>query len=152
MNLRMRIGTRLAGSCLAPRRTPPQRKPQENAEVVEEWNVVASSTGHRAPRVEDDENLGEQLVADGIEEAAHDQMLEARKEELEAGRLIPLNATDPLVAEVLAGQDEVRPRPARRGVRSQELIANIPARSAISALGFAAIWNRRITSCNRCRT
>jgi hypothetical protein len=56
---------------------------EENAEVVEEWNVVASSTGHRAPRVEDEENLGEQLVADGIEEAAHDQMLEARKEELE---------------------------------------------------------------------
>jgi hypothetical protein len=50
--------------------------------VVEEWNVVASSTGHRAPRIEDEENLGEQLVADGIEEAAHDQMLEARKEDL----------------------------------------------------------------------
>jgi hypothetical protein len=56
---------------------------EENAEVVEEWNVVASSMGHRAPRVEDDENLGEQLVTDGIEEAVHDQMLEARKEELE---------------------------------------------------------------------
>src|ERR1700694_4917498 len=56
---------------------------EENAEVVEEWNVVASSTGHRAPRVEDEENVGEHLVSDGIEEAAHDQMLEARKEELE---------------------------------------------------------------------
>jgi len=56
---------------------------EENAEVVEEWNVVASSTGHRAPRIEDEENLGEQLVSDGIEEAVHDQMLEARKEELE---------------------------------------------------------------------
>jgi hypothetical protein len=55
----------------------------DNAEVVEEWNVVASSTGHRAPRMEDDENLGEQLVSDGVEEAVHDQMLEARKEELE---------------------------------------------------------------------
>jgi hypothetical protein len=55
----------------------------ENAEVVEEWNVVASSTGHRAPRIEDEENLGEQLVTDGIEEAAHDQMVEARREELE---------------------------------------------------------------------
>jgi hypothetical protein len=55
---------------------------EENAEVVEEWNVVASSAGHRAPRVEDDENVGEQLVEDGIEEAAHDQMVEARKEEL----------------------------------------------------------------------
>ena len=54
----------------------------ENAEVVEEWNVVASSSGHRAPRIEEDENLGEQLVTDGIEEAVHDQMVEARKVEL----------------------------------------------------------------------
>lgn len=54
----------------------------ENAEVVEEWNVVASSAGHRAPRVEDEENVGEHLVEDGIEEAAHDQMVEARREEL----------------------------------------------------------------------
>jgi hypothetical protein len=56
---------------------------EENAEVVEEWDTVATSTGHRAPRMEDDENLGEQLVSDGMEEAVHDQMLEARKEELE---------------------------------------------------------------------
>jgi hypothetical protein len=56
---------------------------EENAEVIEEWNIVASSLGHRAPRGEDDESLGEQLVADGVEEAVHDQMLEARKEELE---------------------------------------------------------------------
>ena len=62
--------------------TPPEETP-ENAEVVEEWNMVASSSGHRAPRVEDEENLGEQLVSDGLEEAAHDQMVEARKEELE---------------------------------------------------------------------
>jgi hypothetical protein len=55
----------------------------ENAEVVEEWNVVASSTGHRAHRNEDEENLGEQLVTEGNEEAAHDQMVEARREELE---------------------------------------------------------------------
>ena len=55
----------------------------DNAEVVEEWNVVASSAGHRAPRVEDEENLGEQLVEEGLQEAEHDQMVEARKEELE---------------------------------------------------------------------
>jgi hypothetical protein len=54
-----------------------------NAEVVEEWNVVAASRGHQARRIEDDESLGEQLVEDGLEEAAHDQMVEARKEELE---------------------------------------------------------------------
>ena len=58
---------------------------EQSAEVVEEWNVVASSSGHRAPRagLEDDENVGEQLVCDGLEEATHDQMLVARKEELE---------------------------------------------------------------------
>lgn len=57
---------------------------EQNAEVVEEWNMVASSTGHRVPRpgLEDDEqNLGEKLVSDGLDEATHDQMLEARKEE-----------------------------------------------------------------------
>lgn len=55
----------------------------ENAEVVEEWNVVASSAGHRTPRVEDEENVGEHLVEDGVQEAVHDQMVEARREELQ---------------------------------------------------------------------
>ena len=56
---------------------------EENAEVVEEWNVVAGDTGHHALRAADgeDKNLGEQLVDDGVEEATHDQMLEARIEE-----------------------------------------------------------------------
>jgi hypothetical protein len=58
---------------------------EQNAKVTEEWNVVPSSTGHRAPRpgMEEDETLGERLVTDGLEEAAHDQMLEARREELQ---------------------------------------------------------------------
>jgi len=62
---------------------------KQNAEMVEEWEVVAPSAGHRAPRagLEEDENLGEQLVSDGLEEAAHDQMLEARKEEREEENL-----------------------------------------------------------------
>ena len=57
----------------------------ENAELVEEWEVVANDSGHRAPRtgLDEEETLGEQLVTGGIDEAAHDQMLEARKEELE---------------------------------------------------------------------
>src|SRR5438477_11400659 len=46
---------------------------ENNADVVEEWNVVAASKGHHTPRIEDDENLGEQLVEDGREEAARDQ-------------------------------------------------------------------------------
>jgi hypothetical protein len=33
--------------------------------------------------VNEEETLGERLVTDGLEEAAHDQMLEARRVELE---------------------------------------------------------------------
>src|SRR5881296_4276862 len=64
--------------------TPPEETP-DNADLTEEWNVVASSKGHRAPRpgVEEEETVGEHLVIDGLEEAMHDQMLEARREELE---------------------------------------------------------------------
>ena len=56
----------------------------ENAGLEEEWSVVASDTGERAPRagVEDDEMLGAQLVAGGVEEATHDSMVQARKDEL----------------------------------------------------------------------
>jgi hypothetical protein len=58
---------------------------EQNAELTEEWNVFPGSIGHRAPRpgAEEDETVGEQLVTGGLEEAAHDQMLEARIEELE---------------------------------------------------------------------
>jgi len=64
----------------------PETAPEEDertAQVVEEWNVVAADTGHHALRAADgeDKNLGEQLVDDGLEEATHDQMLEARIEE-----------------------------------------------------------------------
>lgn len=66
-----------AASIAAPEET------EQNAEVVDEWNMVATDTGHHALRATDveDENLGEQLVSDGLEEATHDQMLEARIEE-----------------------------------------------------------------------
>ena len=63
----------------------PPEETRENANLQDEWEVVAENTGHRAPRTheDEDETLGEQLVSGGNEEAAHDQMLEARKEELE---------------------------------------------------------------------
>jgi hypothetical protein len=64
---------------------PPEETPA-NAEVTEEWEMIPGSKGHRAPRPgteEDEESVGEHLVVDGLEEAAHDQMLEARREELE---------------------------------------------------------------------
>ena len=64
--------------------TPPEETP-DNADLTEEWSVVASSKGHRMPRpgADEEETVGEHLVSDGLEEAAHDQMLEARREELE---------------------------------------------------------------------
>jgi hypothetical protein len=64
--------------------TPPEETP-DNADLTEEWSVVASSKGHRMPRpgADEEETVGEHLVVDGLKEAAHDQMLEARREELE---------------------------------------------------------------------
>src|SRR5947208_4966249 len=64
--------------------TPPEETP-DNAGLTEEWSVVASSKGHRMPRpgTEEEETVGEHCVIDGLEEAAHDRMLEARGEGLE---------------------------------------------------------------------
>jgi hypothetical protein len=64
----------------------PPEETKQNADLTEEWAVVAPSKGHRVPRPgvdEEEETLGEHLVEDGVEEAAHDQMLEARREEIE---------------------------------------------------------------------
>ena len=56
---------------------------EEIADHMSERDEVPGDTGHRAPRagVDDDEMLGEQLVTDGLEEAAHDQMVEAARED-----------------------------------------------------------------------
>ena len=63
----------------------PPEETKENANLQDEWQLLANDSGHRVapPGAEEDETLGEQLVSDGNEEAAHDQMVEARKEELE---------------------------------------------------------------------
>jgi hypothetical protein len=55
----------------------------ENADLEEEWPVVASDTGTQAPRagLDDDEMLGAQLVAGGVEEATHDSMVQAAQSE-----------------------------------------------------------------------
>ena len=66
--------------------TPPEED-DKNIKLEHEWEVTPGDHGHRVPRpgVEDDdgETLGGHLVEDGVEEASHDQMLEARREELE---------------------------------------------------------------------
>jgi hypothetical protein len=66
----------------------PSHTPEVDDEAVDEMTErddVPGATGHQVPNngFEGDENVGEELVAGGIEEAAHDQMVEARWEELE---------------------------------------------------------------------
>jgi hypothetical protein len=65
----------------------PDHAPEVDEEIdgeVSERDDIAGASGHRAPKngFDEDENLGEELVSDGINEAAHDQMLEARREEI----------------------------------------------------------------------
>jgi len=55
------------------------------AAMVSEQGMVASDVGHQAERVlmEDDGNIGEELIAEGMEEAEHERMLASRREDLE---------------------------------------------------------------------
>ena len=64
---------------------PPEETP-DNSNVTAEWQVTPDDRGRRVPRSgidDEEETVGEHLVSDGREEAARDQMLEARREELE---------------------------------------------------------------------
>ena len=70
----------------------------------------ASPATARPARFEDDENLGEHLVTDGLEEAVHDQMVEAAQRRSGTGRLIHLSASNTLaVEESAAGHRTRRP-------------------------------------------
>ena len=65
---------------------PPPEESEQAAKMQQEWEVTPDDRGHRVNRPgtgDDEETVGEQLVTDGVEEASHDQMLEARREELE---------------------------------------------------------------------
>jgi hypothetical protein len=65
---------------------PPPEESEQAAKMQQEWEVTPEDRGHRVNRAgaaDDEESVGEQLVSDGVEEAIHDQMLEARREELE---------------------------------------------------------------------
>lgn len=55
---------------------------------MSERDDIPGASGHQVPNngFEGDENVGEELVSGGIDEAAHDQMVEARREELEQER------------------------------------------------------------------
>ena len=47
------------------------------------WWWQAPKVTVRRPGIEEEETVGEHCVIDGLEEATHDQMLEARREELQ---------------------------------------------------------------------
>ena len=54
---------------------------------LSERGAIPGASGHRAANsFEEEDTVGEELVMGGIEEAAHDQMVEARLEELEQER------------------------------------------------------------------
>ena len=64
--------------------TPTADDSVEGMDGMSERDEVPGESGHRAPRAgfdDDEEVLGARLVTGGIEEAAHDQMVEAAKED-----------------------------------------------------------------------
>jgi hypothetical protein len=59
----------------------------ERTDGMIDRDEVPDESGHRVPRAgleDDDETLGAHLVEDGNEEAAHDQMVEAAREDQQA--------------------------------------------------------------------
>jgi len=52
------------------------------SEVISGHDMVASSLGHHSAKMgfDDQDNLAEELIAEGMDEAVHEQMLAARRE------------------------------------------------------------------------
>ena len=61
--------------------TSDSEKPPKREEPGRDWQMPLVSTGEKAPTVrpEDDENIPERLVQEGIEEADHDQRLSSER-------------------------------------------------------------------------
>ena len=70
------------------RLTRPEKWPTKWPTKCSERDDVPGASGHRSSKngFEEEDNVGEELVSGGIEEAAHDQMVEARREELDQER------------------------------------------------------------------
>jgi len=61
--------------------TSASEKPPTREEPGRDWQMPLVSTGEKAPTVrpEDDENIPEKLVQEGVEEADHDQRLSSER-------------------------------------------------------------------------
>src|SRR4029077_3432305 len=60
----------------------PPEETEQNVNLEDEWEATPSDPGQRGPRPgvrENEEPRGEHRVPAGVEEASHDQMLEARR-------------------------------------------------------------------------
>ncbi len=60
----------------------PDGEEVEASQMVSERDMIACDSGHHTERVlmEDDGNIVEELIAEGMDEAEHERMLEARRE------------------------------------------------------------------------
>ena len=72
---RVRAREELTGSTTGSEKLPTKEEPGRD------WEMPLVSTGEKAPTVrpEDDENITEKLVQEGIEEADHDQRLSSER-------------------------------------------------------------------------
>jgi hypothetical protein len=72
---RTRAGEELTGTTSASEKLPTREEPGRD------WQMPLVSTGEKAPTVrpEDDENIPEKLVQEGVEEADHDQRLSSER-------------------------------------------------------------------------
>ena len=72
---RTRAREELTGSTSASEKLPTREEPGRD------WQMPLVSTGEKAPTVrpEDDENIPEKLVQEGVEEADHDQRLSSER-------------------------------------------------------------------------
>jgi hypothetical protein len=59
--------------------TPDAEKPPTREEPGRDWQMPLVSTGEKAPTVrpEDEQNIPEKLIREGVEEADHDQRLKS---------------------------------------------------------------------------
>lgn len=61
--------------------TPDSDKPPTREEPGRDWQMPLVSTGEKAPTVrpEDEQNIPEKLIQEGVEEADHDQRLSSER-------------------------------------------------------------------------
>ena len=61
--------------------TPDSEKPPRREEPGRDWQMPLVSTGEKTPalRPEDEQNIPEELIREGVEEADHDQRLSSER-------------------------------------------------------------------------